>query len=266
MTPYDATPHGPPLLEVRNLTAWYPGGSAGDPVLDQVSLDIRAGEVVGLVGGSGGGKTTLARVLLGLHPTWSGSLLLDGMPLHPARVQGVARVGMQAVFQDPYSSLNPARRVGWLMEEPLRVQGLGNARKRSVRVRDMLEQIGLDASYAERYPHTLSGGQRQRVAIGTGLIVRPRLLIADEPVSSLDVSVQAQILNLMKDLQQTYAFSCLFISHNLRVARFMCDRIAVLHGHRIVETADTERLFREPAHAYTRTLLESVRLSPDTDT
>ena len=244
------TAPGTPLLCIRNLSAWF-----DHPVLDDVSLDIRPGEMLGLVGESGGGKTTLARSLLGLDRAWSGELLLDGTPLNPFKERRVAAAGIQAVFQDPYSSLNPAKRVGWLMEEPLRVQRIGDRAERKARVSDMLARIGLDDSYASRTPQELSGGQRQRVAIGSGLIVRPRLLIADEPVSSLDVSVQAQILNLMKDLQEEYGFSCLFITHDLRVARFMCDRIAVLYEGRIVEMAETETLFAAPRHEYTRALL-----------
>jgi ABC-type microcin C transport system duplicated ATPase subunit YejF len=172
-----------------------------------------------------------------------------------------SRHGMQAVFQDPYSSLNPRKRVGWLLEEPLRVQGLGGDRRsRAAEVDAMLVKVGLDPGYKDRYPMELSGGQRQRIAIGMGLITRPRLLIADEPVSSLDVSVQAQILNLMKDLQEEYGFSCLFISHNLRVIRFMCDRVAVMQSGRIIETAPAEQLFRAPEQPYTRSFIEASML------
>lgn len=250
-------PKKQPLLRVKNLKAWFGNDSSQENmvVLDTIDLEIHQGEVLGLVGESGGGKTTLARALLGLNRTWSGVLQLNGRPLDPFKERGVAALGVQAVFQDPYSSLNPGKRVGWLMEEPLRVQHIGTAAERAVAVVEMLHKIGLDEQYADRYPRELSGGQRQRIAIGTGLIVRPRLLIADEPVSSLDVSVQAQILNLMKDLQEEYGFSCLFITHNLRVARFMCDRIAVMHDKRIVETAKTETLFEHPEHPYTRSLI-----------
>ncbi len=257
-------PARPPLLQVRNLKAWYETGSPFRAatrsrfVLDGVSLDIGEGEVLGLVGESGCGKTTLARALLGISHTWRGSVEMSGQAIQPGKGTLAVRLGVQAVFQDPYSSLNPSRRVGWLLEEPLRVQGKGDKASRMADVDAMLLKVGLDPGYRDRYPAELSGGQRQRIAIGIGLITRPRLLIADEPVSSLDVSVQAQILNLMKDLQEEYGFSCLFISHSLRVIRFMCDRVAIMHAGRIIETATAEKLFHAPEQEYTRTLLEGT--------
>ena len=250
-----------PLLRVEGLAAWYDNArdtrARRQPrlVLDGIDLTIGQGEVLGLVGESGCGKTTLARTLLGLSPSWRGTIEMDGRPLHACRRTTGAGRGVQAVFQDPYGSLNPRKQVGWLLEEPLRVLGVENRRTRDAHVDEMLTKVGLDPSYRTRYPAALSGGQRQRIAIGMGLITRPRLLIADEPVSSLDVSVQAQILNLMKDLQREYGFSCLFITHNLRVVRFMADRIAVMREGSIIETAPTRSLFESPAHPYTRSFL-----------
>lgn len=255
------------LLEVRDLKAWYENASPFHSarrtalVLDGIDLEVAEGEVLGLVGESGCGKTTLARALLGLSRTWRGGIRISGQALQAGSKTIASRHGMQAVFQDPYSSLNPRKRVGWLLEEPLRVQGLGGDRRsRAAEVDAMLLKVGLDPGYKDRFPAELSGGQRQRIAIGMGLITRPRLLIADEPVSSLDVSVQAQILNLMKDLQEEYGFSCLFISHNLRVIRFMCDRVAVMQAGRIIETASAEQLFRAPEQPYTRSFIEASML------
>ncbi|MBP7401913.1 MAG: ABC transporter ATP-binding protein [Clostridia bacterium] len=250
-----------PLLSVRGLNAWYESNSLFRPrtparrVLDGVSLEIGEGEVLGLVGESGCGKTTLARALLGLSRTWSGTVAWSGTVLPAGKGTPAAKLGVQAVFQDPYSSLNPSKRIGWLLEEPLRVQRIGDASTRRAMADAMLLKVGLDPGYRDRYPAELSGGQRQRIAIGMGLITRPKLLVADEPVSSLDVSVQAQILNLMKDLQEEYGFSCLFITHSLRVVRFMAGRIAVMQGGRIIENASTEKLFSAPEHPYTRSFL-----------
>ncbi len=252
------------LLHVEGLTVWYGNETRlqkhapARAVLHGIDLEIARGEVLGLVGESGCGKTTLARALLGLSRTWRGRMAMDGQPLYTGKQAAGSRLDIQAVFQDPYASLNPRKRVGWLLEEPLKVQDIGDRAERRQRVDAMLTRVGLDASYRNRLPAELSGGQRQRIAIGMGLISRPRLLIADEPVSSLDVSVQAQILNLMKDLQQEYGFSCLFITHNLRVVRFMADRIAVMERGRIVETAPTETLFHAPAHPYTRDFLHGL--------
>ena len=245
------------LLEVKHLNSFYEEGngilSAGKrrkQVLQDVSFSLYQGEVLGLVGESGSGKTTLSRAIVGLLRDYTGELLL-----HTATPP-------QMVFQDPYSSLNPAHTIGWILEEPLRVKGGMSKAGRKAQVGEMLDKIGLGPEYAHRKPHELSGGQRQRVAIAAAVIAGPELLVADEPVSALDVTIQAQILELLLSLRQELQLSYLFISHDLRVVKHLSDRIAVMYLGAMMEYAGKQSLFEHPLHPYTQMLLSSV---PDTD-
>ena len=243
---------GEKLLEVRHLNAWYEesvglfsGKQKRRQVLHDVSFSLDRGEIVGLVGESGSGKTTLARAILGLLPDREGELLL-----HEKRPQ--------MVFQDPFSSLNPAHTVGWILQEPLRAAGGMTAAQRREAVAEILEKTGLGADYATRYPRELSGGQRQRVSIAAAVITRPGLIIADEPVSALDVTVQAQILRLLAELKKDYNLSYLFISHDLNVVYQLCSRVLVMKEGRIVEQGEVEELFLRPEHPYTKQLLDAA--------
>ncbi|MFG1679688.1 ATP-binding cassette domain-containing protein [Nonomuraea sp. NPDC049269] len=217
-----------------------------------VSLSVAEGETLGLVGESGSGKTTTSRVALGLQRPTSGTVRFDGRPFPRRRKDLAGR--MQAVLQHPHWSLNPRMRIGQSVAEPLAVLG----KAAGERVPEALEQVGLEAGFADRYPHELSGGQRQRVSIARALITRPSFIVFDEAVSALDVSVQVQILNLLKDLQAEYGFAALFISHDLGAVRYVADRIAVMRGGEVVETADAVTFYTAPEHPYSRQLLESL--------
>lgn len=246
------------ILETRQLGKNYRrhGDGKGERrVLREVSLYVRRGEVFGLVGESGCGKSTLGRAIVRLLDGYEGEVLVDGRNVREWK--DISRQ-VQIVFQDPAGSLNPRKRIGWIMEEPLRIHRIGTREERVDKVNRMLERIGLDSSYRRRFPHELSGGQRQRVSIGCALMVDPALLVADEPVSALDVSVQAQILNLLQDLHAEGGRSMLFISHNLDVVHHLCDRVAVMLAGAIVEMGSVERLYATPQHPYTRMLLASV--------
>jgi ABC-type glutathione transport system ATPase component len=232
------------------------GRETRKPVLADISLEIRRGEIFGLVGESGCGKTTLGRCILGLID-YEGEIIIDGLTQRGQHnLEMARRVG--AVFQDPGASLNPAKRVGWLMEEPLRVHRLGGKKERARRVDEMLDLIGLDPAYRERRVTELSAGQKQRLSIGCALMLRPRLLIADEAISALDASVGAQILNLFRELHQSLDLSILFISHNLNVVYYLSGRIAVMRKGRIVETGSAEDICTSPAHEYTRALIKAA--------
>ncbi|MDR0562229.1 MAG: ABC transporter ATP-binding protein [Spirochaetaceae bacterium] len=249
------------LLQVRRvsnayITKAYFAKKQSQTVLDGVDLDMPPGEILGLVGESGCGKTTLGRCILGLIG-YEGSISIDGLPQDRKRRRELARK-VQAVFQDPVSALNPAKRVGWLMEEPLRIHRIGTKQERIKKVDETLELIGLDGSYKNRRTPELSGGQRQRICIGSALMLEPKLIIADEAISSLDVSVGAQILNLFQDLHRRLGLGLLFISHNLRVVYHLCDRIAVMYRGQIVEIGGAEAVYSAPAHPYTRLLLDSA--------
>jgi oligopeptide transport system ATP-binding protein len=245
------------LLEVRGL-----GVEFGDrAAVDDVSFDIAAGEVLGLVGESGSGKSTLARAILRLVPVVRGTVRWRGTDL--LGCEGAAlrrrRRELQMVFQDPLASLDPRMTVGETLAEPLEIFEPGlEARDRAKRVAEMLVRVGLDAAAAARYPHEFSGGQCQRIGIARAMMPRPQLLVCDEPVSSLDVSIQGQIVNLLSDLQRDLDTSLLFISHNLAVVRHLSDRVMVMYGGRIVESAPREELFAAPVHPYTRALLDAV--------
>ena len=232
--------------------------------LEGVNLTVAHGETLGIVGESGSGKSTLGRVLLRLLPPTTGRVTVDG--IDPYRLPGPAlrayRRRVQAVFQDSVASFNPRMSLGDAVREGLDIHGLGTPGEREAMVRAMLERVGLKAEYAERYPHALSGGQRQRVNIARALVISPEILIADEPVSALDVSIQAQILDLFETLRAERKLTLIFISHDLSVVRELCDRVVVLKAGRIVEVAPTEQLFKTPRHDYTRLLIDSA---PDID-
>ncbi|MBE7366566.1 ATP-binding cassette domain-containing protein [Ramlibacter pallidus] len=255
-----------PLLQVENLVREYtlprekllqPPGKVH--ALNGVSFTIEAGRSLGVVGESGSGKSTLARLVMALDQPTSGHVRMLGRDLHalPREELRLARRDFQMVFQDPYGSLDPRQTVERIVSEPLAAQGSGRDEQRE-RAREALQAVGLRANDLGKYPHEFSGGQRQRIAIARALITRPRLIVADEPVSALDVSVQAQVLNLMQDLQQEYGITYMLISHDLAVVHHLCEDVAVLWQGRIVEQGPPERLFTAAEHPYTRALLEAV--------
>ena len=249
-----------PLLQIDNVRFAYSGHGAVKPSVDGVTLYVGLGETLGLVGESGCGKSTLARIAVGLLRADQGSVRVSGAdvaaPGSAARLARARRV--QMVFQDPHGSLNPRLRSRSLLAEPLRLHKLTPPDREQSAVEELLRQVGLSPATSEKFPHELSGGQRQRVAIARALAVRPQLLVCDEPVSALDVSIQAQILNLLRDLQQDLGLSYFFISHDLRVVRYIADRIAVMHQGRIVETGETDAVWQAPEHPYTQKLLASL--------
>ncbi|GAA4518609.1 dipeptide ABC transporter ATP-binding protein [Actinoallomurus oryzae] len=251
-----------PVLEVKDLVKHYPVRRGGRSVraVDGVSLSVGPGEVLGLVGESGSGKSTIGRCVLRLTEPTAGSVSLGGRDVThlSRRALRPLRRDVHMVFQDPYSSLNPRFTVGQIVAEPLRRHGVARGADAETRVREMLERVGLSANMRTRRPHELSGGQRQRVGLARALVLEPKLVVADEPVSALDVSVQASVLNLIADLQRDMGFSCLFITHDLSVVEFLADRIAVMYLGRIVETGPTEKIFAEPQHPYTQALLSAA--------
>jgi peptide/nickel transport system ATP-binding protein len=228
--------------------------------LDDVSFTLHAGRSLGIVGESGSGKSTLARLVMALEAPTSGRVLLDGQDLNTLSAAQLrrARSQVQMVFQDPYGSLDPRRTVGQTVAEPLAVLHGASRSEQRTRAGEALEAVGLRASDLAKYPHEFSGGQRQRIAIARALITRPKLIVADEPVSALDVSVQAQVLNLMQDLQDGFGVTYLFISHDLSVVDLVCDEVVVLQAGRIVEQGPPQRLFQRPEHPYTQRLLAAV--------
>jgi oligopeptide transport system ATP-binding protein len=254
------------LVEVRDLRKRFARRrglrAAGEPVwaVDGVSFAIEEGETFGLVGESGSGKTTTGRCILRLVEPDSGQVLFRGRDLGALAPREMRRMRreMQMVFQDPQGSLNPRMRARAIVEEPLVIHGLGTAAERRARVRDLFELVGLDPAWQDRYPHEFSGGQRQRVGLARALALNPSFVVADEPVSALDVSVQAQVINLLLDLQARLHLTYLLIAHDLRLVEHVCSRAAVMYRGRIVELAAADRLFASPAHPYTRALLSAV--------
>ncbi|MBJ7887536.1 ABC transporter ATP-binding protein [Bacillaceae bacterium HSR45] len=249
------------LLNVQELKTYYRVSRKKIvKAVDDVTLSVKKGEIVGIVGESGCGKSTLGKSILRLTEPTSGKVTFLGREMTglDAKQLRNMRRHIQMIFQDPYASLNPRMKIKDILEEPLIVHKLGTKAERREVVRSMLEIVGLDASYGDRYAHQFSGGQRQRIGIAKALITKPKLIIADEPVSALDVSVQAQILNLLSDLQEAFNLTFLFISHDLGVVRYISDRVAVMYFGKIVEMADADSLFREPKHPYTETLLAAV--------
>lgn len=243
------------LLEIEDLRVLYEERAGGlrrkkqeREVLKGVSFDVQEGEILGLVGESGSGKSTLARAILGLVKPESGQIRhFSERP--------------QMVFQDPYSSLNPAKKIGWILEEPLRIRGGFSGEERSRRVSEMLRKVGLEEKIAERFPHQLSGGQRQRISLAAALMLEPKLLVADECVSALDVTVQAQVIELLQKLKADMGLSILFISHDMRVVYQICDRVIILQDGVIAESGTAEQVFFSPQHDYTKRLLEAAGIT-----
>jgi oligopeptide/dipeptide ABC transporter ATP-binding protein len=256
-----------PLLQADGLSVEFPvrGGLLRREVarlraVHRVSLALRAGEVLGIVGESGCGKTTLARALVGLHAPSAGTLRVAGSDvatLSSAERRRLAR-DVQMVFQDPFASLNPRKRVRQVLEAPFEIHGLPGGAPRETRIRELVDLVGLAPEHLDRWPHELSGGQRQRVGIARALALQPRVVVLDEPLSALDVSIQAQVINLLVDLQDRLGLSYVFVSHDLAVVAYLCDRVAVMYLGRIVESAPARALFAAPRHPYTQALLAAA--------
>lgn len=255
-----------PLLEAHDLVKHFPVPNSDDVVraVDDVSFDIRPGETLGLVGESGCGKSTVGRCLLRLIEPTSGEVVFEGnniLELGHGDMQALRRE-MQIIFQDPYASLNPRLSIRSIVAEPLKIHKIGSKPEQNARVADLLNRVGLDPRYADRYPHEFSGGQRQRIGIARALALNPKLIVCDEPVSALDVSVQAQVVNLLQDLQQEFGLTYLFISHGLAVVEHISNRVAVMYLGKIVEISTAADLYSKPLHPYTQALLSAIPI-PD---
>ena len=262
MTSTSAAPENAELLQVRDLVKYFPVENSDDILraVDGVSFNIRHGETLGLVGESGCGKSTVGRCLLRLHEPTSGQVIFEGrniVGLSNGEMQSLRRE-MQIIFQDPYASLNPRMSILSLVSEPLKIHGIGDKSSRRERVAELLSKVGLDPNYMNRYPHEFSGGQRQRIGVARALALNPKLIICDEPVSALDVSVQAQVVNLLQDLQAEFGLTYLFISHGLAVVEHISNRVAVMYLGKIVEIADAVDLYENPLHPYTQALLSAI--------
>jgi oligopeptide transport system ATP-binding protein len=270
----EAPGNGEVLLRAEHITKYFPVRKgillqreiARVHAVDDVSFDLRAGETLGLVGESGCGKSTLARCIARLFPLTSGSVVFEGRDISrlTRRQLRPVRRDLQMVFQDPYASLNPRKRVGAVIADPMRIHNWGTRDQIKRRVGELLELVGLSPEHVNRYPHEFSGGQRQRIGVARALALHPRLIIADEPVSALDVSIRAQVINLLDDLQDELSLTYIFIAHDLGVVRHVSDRIAVMYLGKIVEISPAEDLYRRPIHPYTEALLSAVPI-PDPD-
>jgi oligopeptide transport system ATP-binding protein len=261
------------LLQVDGLKKYFPinGGLLGKKqgevkAVDDLSFYVKKGETLGIVGESGCGKSTTGRLLMRLIEASDGSIIFEDKNLRNLSKTELrkTRRDIQMVFQDPYASLNPRHSIEKILEEPLIVHGIGSKEERKKRVQEMLEIVGLSSYHARRYPHQFSGGQRQRIGIAKALMTKPKLIIADEPVSALDVSIQAQVLNLMKDIQNEFQLTYIFIAHDLGVVRHISDRVGVMYLGRLIELSDSEELYTNPMHPYTKALLSAVPIAdPD---
>ena len=268
------TPHAAPVLQVRNLVKHFPvmrgivfeRQIGAVRAVDGISFDIARGETLGLVGESGCGKTTAGRTILGLYPMTSGSVIIDGHAIESAKSRAdllIIRRKAQMIFQDPYASLNPRWTVNAIVSEPLRVHKLiENEKDRSERVNELLKLVGISSRLVNRFPHEFSGGQRQRIGIARALASDPLFIVCDEPISALDVSIQAQVVNLMEDLQDQFGLTYLFIAHDLSMVRHICDRVAVMYLGIMAELAGRDELYDNPLHPYTQALLSAVPI-PD---
>ena len=258
----------PPILQVRNLKKYFPikkGAIFAKEVgavkaVDDISFDLWPGETLGVVGESGCGKSTTGRAILQLHKPTAGSVVFQGQELTTLNNQQMRAVrrDLQIVFQDPYASLNPRMTVGNIIAEPLIIHQIGTKDTRRARVKELLDIVGLNPAFTNRYPHEFSGGQRQRIGIARALALQPKLIICDEPVSALDVSIQAQVMNLLEDLQKEFALTYMFIAHDLAVVKHVSDRVAVMYLGKIVELAEADKLYSDPQHPYTQALLSSI--------
>ncbi len=267
--PTTATPVADNIVEVRDVKMHFPvmagvimQRQVGEvKAVDGVSFTVRRGETLGLVGESGSGKTTIGRVILQVYRPTSGQVLFDGVDLATLKGKSMRamRRRMQVVFQDPYSSLNPRIKTGDIVGEPLKVHNLVESKEEySARVAELFRTVGLNPAMADRYPHEFSGGQRQRIGVARALAVQPDFIVADEPVSALDVSIQAQLINLLEDLQREFGLTYLFIAHDLSVVRHISDRVAVMYLGKVMEIADRVSIFQEPLHPYSKALMSAV--------